>query len=101
MSKKDIVKEAPYQPGYESAYDHFDYDKGYELGTHEDQQAFEKRRNRLTGMMIKEMETKAFLQMAEGMKALEQQLDDANRNLRIANERVAQLEAQIYGGNTK
>ena len=91
---KDLVSKAPYQPGYESAYDHFDYEKAYEIGTHEDQQAFEKRRNRMTGMMLKEMETNAFLEMAEGMKALEQQLASAN-------ERIRHLEAQLYNGSTK
>ena len=50
---------------------------------------------------ISEQETEAVLAMAEAIKALTQQLDDAVRNLRIANERVAQLEAQLYNGTTK
>jgi hypothetical protein len=43
---------------------------------------------------LKEQETEAFLAMAEAMKALEQQLA-------IANERIRQLEAQVYNGTTK
>jgi hypothetical protein len=45
-------------------------------------------------MTLKEQETKAFLAMAEKLKQLEEQL-------RMANERVAFLEAQVYGGPTK
>ena len=41
-----------------------------------------------------QLETEAFLAMAEAMKALELQLA-------IAQERIRQLEAQIYGGSTK
>jgi len=43
---------------------------------------------------LKEQETEAFLAMAEAMKTLEQQLA-------AANERIRQLEAQVYGGTTK
>lgn len=43
---------------------------------------------------LKEQETQAFLTMAEALKALELQLA-------IANERVRQLEAQVYNGTTK
>jgi len=32
---------------------------------------------------------------------LSQQLNDANNSLRRANERIAQLESQVYGGPTK
>ena len=59
---------------------------------------FERKRGMKT---ISEQETEAVLAMAEAIKALTQQLDDAVRNLRIANERVAQLEAQLYNGTTK
>lgn len=43
---------------------------------------------------LHEQETQAFLALAEAMKALEQQLA-------AANQRIAYLEAQIYGGSTK
>ena len=43
---------------------------------------------------LDELRTKAILEMAEGMKALEQQLA-------AANQRIAYLEAQVYGGSTK
>jgi len=43
---------------------------------------------------LKEQETTAFLAMAEAMKLLEQQLA-------AANDRIRQLEAQVYGGTTK
>jgi hypothetical protein len=92
MSNKDLVKEAPFHPGYEDAFD-MHSDKGYEVGTHEEQQAFDKKRN-IPTLTIQEQEIKAFLQMAESMKALEQQLATAN-------DRIRQLEAQIYGGSVK
>lgn len=43
---------------------------------------------------LHEQETHAFLAMAEAMKSLQQQLAQAN-------ERIAYLEAQVYGGSTK
>jgi hypothetical protein len=43
---------------------------------------------------LEELRTKAILEMAEGMKALEQQLA-------AANQRIAYLESQVYGGTTK
>lgn len=43
---------------------------------------------------LNQQETEAFLAMVEAMKALEQQLA-------IANERIRQLEAQVYNGTTK
>ena len=41
-----------------------------------------------------QQETEAFLAMAEAMKALELQLA-------IAQQRIRDLEAQVYGGSTK
>jgi hypothetical protein len=43
---------------------------------------------------LNELQTKAFLDMVEAMKVLEQQLAQAN-------ERIRQLEAQLYNGSTK
>ena len=43
---------------------------------------------------LSELQTQAVLDMAEAVKALELQLA-------IAQERIRQLEAQIYGGTTK
>ena len=43
---------------------------------------------------LSELQTQAVLDMAEAVKALELQLA-------IAQERIRQLEAQIYGGSTK
>lgn len=43
---------------------------------------------------LDELRTKAILEMAEGMKVLEQQLASANQ-------RIAYLESQVYGGTTK
>jgi sulfur transfer protein SufE len=43
---------------------------------------------------LQEKETEAILAMGEKLKQLEEQL-------RMANERVAFLEAQVYGGSTK
>jgi len=43
---------------------------------------------------LTELQTQAVLDMAEAVKALELQLA-------IAQERIRQLEAQIYGGSTK
>ena len=45
---------------------------------------------------IDQMETKAILSMAESINALSQQLSDANRQLQLANERVAELESMFY-----
>jgi hypothetical protein len=80
--------------------------KEFKLGTHEAQQEFDRKRNYVYGLgnimeTIQERETKAILAMGEAIKALSQQLNDANNSLRIAKERVAQLEAQVYGGPTK
>ena len=78
----------------------------FSLGTHEAQQEFDRKRNYVYGLGIimetlQQKETKAILAMGEAIKVLSQQLDDANSNLRKANERIAQLEAQVYGGPTK
>jgi len=78
----------------------------FKLGTHEAQQEFDRKRNYVYGLgntmeTIQERETKAILAMGEAIKALSQQLNDANNSLRAATERIAQLEAQIYGGPTK
>jgi len=43
---------------------------------------------------LQQIETKAFLELIEAMKKLE-------IDLGIARERIAQLEAQLYGGPTK
>jgi len=43
---------------------------------------------------LQQQETKAFLELIEAMKAMEIQLA-------IAQQRIAYLEAQIYGGSTK
>lgn len=43
---------------------------------------------------LQQQETQAILAMAEKLKQLEEQL-------RQANERVAYLESQVYGGSTK
>jgi len=80
--------------------------KEFKLGTHEAQQEFDRKRNYVYGLgnimeTIQQQETKAILAMGEAIKALSQQLNDANNSLRIAKERVAQLEAQVYGGPTK
>lgn len=45
---------------------------------------------------IDQMETKAILSMAESINALSQQLNDATRQLQLANERVAELESIVY-----
>ena len=50
---------------------------------------------------LQELETQAILHMAEAVKALEQQLSDAQAKLTAAHERIAQLEAQVYGGSTQ
>lgn len=50
---------------------------------------------------IQEQETQAFLELIEAMKSMEIQLALANHQLTMANERVRQLEAQVYGGSTK
>jgi hypothetical protein len=43
---------------------------------------------------LQQIETKAILELFEGMKVLEQQLA-------IANARIRELESQIYGGSVK
>ena len=43
---------------------------------------------------LQQVETKAILELFEGMKVLEQQLA-------IANARIRELESQIYGGSVK
>lgn len=43
---------------------------------------------------LEQLRTKAILEMAEGMKALEQQLA-------AAHQRIRDLESQVYGGTTK
>jgi hypothetical protein len=81
----------------------------FKIGTHEAQLEFDRKRNYIYNNClpgesmetIQQRETKAILSMGEAIKALSQQLNDANNALRRANERVAQLEAQIYGGPTK
>ena len=78
----------------------------FKLVSHEAQQEFDRKRNYVyqfgdTMETVQQRETKAILSMGEAIKALSQQLNDANNALRRANERVAQLEAQIYGGPTK
>lgn len=50
---------------------------------------------------MQQRETEAILAMAEAMKALEIQLAVSQHQLRMATDRVAQLEAQVYGGSTK
>ena len=45
---------------------------------------------------IEQKETKAILSMAEAINALNQQLSDANHQLQLANERVAELESIVY-----
>ena len=78
----------------------------YKIATHEAQQEFDKKRKYIYEYgnnmeTVQERDTKAILAMGEAIRTLSQQLDDANINLRIAKERVAQLEAQVYGGSTK
>ena len=73
----------------------------YKIVSHEEQQRFDQKRNYKYMETIQERETKAILAMGEAIKALSQQLNDANNSLRIANDRIAQLEAQVYGGPTK
>ncbi len=78
----------------------------FKLGTHEAQLEFDRNRNYVYGLgntmeTIQERETKAILAMGEAIKALSQQLNDAINSLRRANERIAQLESQVYGGPTK
>ena len=43
---------------------------------------------------LKELETKAFLELVEALKK-------AEIDLAIAKQRIAYLEAQVYGGSTK
>jgi len=78
----------------------------YKIATHEAQQEFDRKRNYVYGLgntmeTVQQRETKAILAMGEAIKALSQQLNDANNSLRRANERIAQLESQVYGGPTK
>jgi len=81
----------------------------FKIGTHEAQLEFDRKRNYIYNNClpgesmetIQQRETKAILSMGEAIKALSQQLNDANNSLRVATERIAQLEAQIYGGPTK
>ena len=78
----------------------------FKLGTHEAQLEFDRKRNYVYGLgntmeTVQERETKAILAMGEAIKALSQQLNDANNSLRRANERIALLESQLYGGPTK
>ena len=78
----------------------------YRIISHEAQQEFDRKRNypyQYGSNMetVQERETKAILAMGEAIKALNQQLSDANRSLRIANDRIAQLESEVYGGPTK
>jgi len=78
----------------------------FKLGTHEAQLEFDRKRNYVYGLgntmeTVQERETKAILAMGEAIKALSQQLNDANNSLRRANERIALLESQVYGGPTK
>jgi len=73
----------------------------FKIVSHEEQQRFEEKRNYKYMETLQEQETKAILAMGEAIKALNQQLSDANRSLRIANDRIAQLESEVYGGPTK
>jgi hypothetical protein len=50
---------------------------------------------------LQQQETRAFLELIEAMKAMEIQLGLANHQLAMANIRIGQLEAQLYGGSTK
>lgn len=50
---------------------------------------------------LQQQETEAILAMFESMKALEQQLSDAQRELNQAHERIRQLESQVYNGSTQ
>jgi hypothetical protein len=50
---------------------------------------------------IQEQETAAFLGIIEAMKAMEIKLAIAEQQLLYTRERVAQLEAQVYGGSTQ
>lgn len=71
-------------------------DKGYEISTHEKQAEFARKRNYAfqTYKTVEQQETEAILHMARAMQELEIQLS-------LANERVRQLESQVYGGSTK
>ena len=50
---------------------------------------------------LQELETKAFLELIESMKAMEIKVAIAEQQLLHARERIAYLEAQVYGGPTK
>lgn len=66
------------------------------LGTLEEAEAFARKRNYAfqTYKTVEQQETEAILHMARAMQELEIQLS-------LANERVRQLESQVYGGSTK
>jgi hypothetical protein len=50
---------------------------------------------------LQEQETQAFMEIIEAMKAMEIKVAIAEQQLLYARERVAILEAQVYGGSTK
>jgi hypothetical protein len=50
---------------------------------------------------LAQQETKAFLELIEVMKKLEIDLSIANHQLAMARDRIAQLEAEVYGGTTQ
>ena len=58
-------------------------------------------RSNRTMKTLQQQETEAILAMFESMKALEQQLSDAQRELKQAHERIRQLESQVYNGSTQ
>ena len=49
---------------------------------------------------LEQQQTEAILHMAEAMKELDIQLNLANHQLAMAQQRIADLEAQVYGGAT-
>ena len=50
---------------------------------------------------LQQQETQAFLELIEAMKAMEIKVAIAEQQLAYARERIAILEAQVYGGPTK
>ena len=50
---------------------------------------------------LQQQETRAFLEIIEAMKAMEIKVAIAEQQLLYARERIAILEAQVYGGSTK
>jgi hypothetical protein len=50
---------------------------------------------------LQQQQTRAFLELVEAMKSMEIKLAIAEQQLVLARERVAILEAQVYGGSTK